>query len=179
MANVFFTSDLHFGHDNLREFRNKVHNKSFSEVSDVDQWLLSNWNSRVNHRDLVWVLGDVAWSTNDLEWLALCNGRKKLVLGNHDMERTGMSVGDYLKYFDSIHGVIKKYDVVMTHVPVHPQELVFRWTHNVHGHIHHEDRCIQDPRYINVNTDVRSGLPVSLDELREEIYDTEITPNSL
>ena len=169
MANVFFTSDLHLGHANLREFRNDVHGKSFAEVSDVDQWLLAQWNSVVRHNDLVWVLGDVAWSVSDLEWLHLMNGRKRLVLGNHDAEGRGMTINDYLPYFESVHGAIRKYKIVMTHVPIHPQELVYRWTCNVHGHIHHKERLIDDPRYINVNVDVRGGMPISLNQLREEI----------
>jgi len=169
MGNVFFTSDLHFGHENLRTFRNEVHGKSFSDVSDVDQWLLANWNSRVRHRDLVWVLGDVAWSKSDLEWLALCNGRKRLVMGNHDAEGRGISIDDYLPYFESIHGCIKKYGVVMTHVPIHVESLEFRWAHNVHGHIHHKEQNIKDTRYINVNVDVREGMPISLDELRRKL----------
>jgi len=167
MPNIFFTSDLHFGHENLREFRNKVHSKSFSEVTDVDQWLLSQWNSRVRHRDTVWVLGDVAWSKADLEWIALCNGTKHLVLGNHDTER--MHIEDFKPYFKNIHGVTKKYGVVMSHVPIHEKEMAFRWTHNVHGHIHHFDRCLEEPHYINVNVDVNGGLPISLDELRSKI----------
>ena len=168
-SQVFITSDLHLGHANLREFRNEVHNKSFSETSDVDQWLLAQWNSVVRHKDIVWVLGDVAWSKSDLEWLALMNGHKKLVLGNHDAEGRGMSIDDYLPYFESVHGCIKKYGLVMTHVPIHPQELAFRWTTNVHGHIHHMDRCLPKPNYINVNVDVRGGFPVKLDDIREEI----------
>ena len=170
MSNVFFTSDLHLGHENLREFRNKVHNKSWAEVSDVDQWLLAQWNSRVRHRDIVWVLGDVAWSVADLEWLALMNGTKHLVMGNHDGQHQ-MKAQDYLKYFKTINGVWKKYGVVMTHVPIHPNELCFRWETNVHGHIHHKERKIEDSRYINVNVDVRGGLPISLEELRQEIKD--------
>ena len=168
-AQVFFSSDLHLEHENFREFRNQVHGTSHSEVSDVDQWLLNNWNSKVRPKDIVWILGDIAWSKSGLEWLHLFNGHKKLILGNHDTERSNMRIHEYLPYFESIHGVHKKYGMVMSHVPIHPQELSFKWTHNIHGHIHHIDRSIKDPRYINVNTDVRGGYPVHLDEIRKEI----------
>lgn len=168
---IFFSSDLHLGHENLRTFRNQIHSTSHTEVSDVDQWLLNNWNSKVRHKDITWILGDVAWSKSDLEWLHLFNGRKKLILGNHDTEMKDMTIHDYLPYFESIHGIHKKYGFVMSHAPIHPNEIQpqYRWTHNVHGHIHHPDQCIEDPRYINVNTDVRNGMPVHLDEIRTEI----------
>ena len=168
-AQIFITSDLHLGHANLREFRNQVHGTSHAEVGDVDQWLLGNWNSVVRSKDHVWVLGDVAWSKSDLEWLQLMNGHKKLILGNHDAEGRGMTIEDYLPHFESTHGVLKKYGLVMTHVPIHPQELCYRWTTNVHGHIHHKERNLPKPDYINVNIDTRGGFPVKLDDIREEI----------
>ena len=168
-SQVFLSSDLHLGHQSLVKFRNGVHNKNFKNASDYDQWLLNNWNSKVRSKDHAWILGDVAWTKSDLEWLHLFNGHKHLILGNHDTERSNMDIHEYLPYFDSIHGVHKKYGVIMSHVPIHPNELAFRWTHNVHGHIHHAERNIDDPRYINVNTDVRGGFPIHLDEIRKEI----------
>ena len=168
-SQVFITSDLHIGHENLVEFRNQVHGTSHVDRNDMNQWLLAGWNSEVRPKDHVWVLGDVAWTKEDLELLDSMNGHKHLVLGNHDTERSTMGINEYLPYFESIHGCVKKYGFVMTHVPIHPQELAYRWTHNVHGHIHHKERIIDDPRYINVNLDVRSGFPVKLDDLREEI----------
>lgn len=168
-SQVFFTSDPHFQHHNLRELRNKTHNKSFSHVSEVDQWLINNWNSVVRPKDIIWVLGDVAWSKSGLKLLQLCNGHKKLILGNHDTENNKLTIQDYLPYFESIHGIHKKYGLVMSHVPIHPQELENRWTHNIHGHIHNIAKNIPDPRYINVNTDVRNGTPVHLDDIRKEI----------
>ena len=169
MANVFFTSDLHLDHENMVDFRNKVHNKSWSNANDVNQWLLEQWNSRVRSKDLVWVLGDISWSKSGLEWLALMNGTKRLILGNHDTEM--LHVTDMLPYFESIHSVVKKYGVVMTHVPIHTESLEYRWDYNMHGHIHDKDQDIKDPRYLNVNVDVRDGIPLSLDEVRKEIYE--------
>lgn len=169
MSNVFFTSDLHFDHHSLVDFRRGVHSLDFISTNDMNEWLVEKWNSRVRPKDMVWVLGDISWSLHGLEWLKLLNGHKRLVLGNHDTEGRGLKIADYLPYFETIHGAIKKYGVVMTHVPIHPNELCFRWETNVHGHIHHKERMIDDPRYINVNVDVRNGLPISLEELRQEI----------
>jgi len=173
MSNVFFTSDLHFGHDNLLEFRREVHNNAFpSYIEDMNQWLIEKWNSRVRPRDTVWVLGDVAWGDENLHYLAQCNGTKNLILGNHDLERGDSKLANYQREFEYIGGVKKKYKFVMSHCPIHPLELEHRnWTNNVHGHIHHFDRCLPEPTYINVNVDVNKGLPLSLDEIRKKIGD--------
>ena len=167
MGNVFFTSDLHLGHTRMLGFRRDVHKDVFPTQDHLNQHMVDQWNSVVkSKRDLVWVLGDVAMQNmDDLSFLHQMNGKKKLIMGNHDTEK----VSRYLKYFESVHAVVKKYGFVMTHVPVHPQELVYRtWKVNVHGHVHHEEKLLGHPYYC-VNVDVRDFKPVSLNDLRKEI----------
>lgn len=167
MDTVFFTSDLHLGHKKLLDFRNERTGNLFKDVDEMNEWVVKQWNSRVGKRGIVWVLGDIHWGDDVLHLFNEMNGRKRLILGNHD----GHDMRKFLPYFERIAGVTKKYDLVMSHVPIHPQELCFRWTTNVHGHIHHIERNLQAPEYINVNVDVRGGLPVSLEEIRKEIED--------
>ena len=167
MSGVFFTSDLHLGHAKLLSFRSERYKKLFPTVEHWNEFIVKQWNSRIGKKSIVWVLGDVNWGDDVLKLFHELNGRKRLVLGNHDDH----DMRKYLPYFERIAGVTKKYDLVMSHVPIHPQELCFRWTTNVHGHIHHIERNLQAPEYINVNVDVRGGLPVSLEEIRKEIED--------
>lgn len=176
---VFFTSDLHFDHHNLVDFRRGVHNQDFISTTDMNEWIVENHNKMVRKKDdIVWILGDVSWSLHGLEYLKLMNGRKRLILGNHDTEGRQLHVDAFRPYFESIHGVIKKYGFVMSHVPIHPNELVFRWTHNVHGHIHHKERVIDDPRYINANIDVNKGYPTSLEEIRSKMDGATVSSGS-
>lgn len=170
MSNVFFTSDLHLDHDNLVEFRNGVHGTNFKGSEEVNIHIMEQWNRKVrSRRDIVWVLGDVSWSKEGLKWLDSMNGEKRLILGNHDTER--LNIADFLPYFTEIHGITKKYNIVMSHVPIHPESLEFRWKYNMHGHIHYKERDINDKRYLNVNMDLRDFTPISLDEVRKEIGD--------
>lgn len=173
MSRIWFTSDLHLGHGTLLTFRNDIHKCVFPTVAHMDDWLIDKWNSVVRPRDVVYVLGDVAWGKQGLELLPLhqMNGTKHLIMGNHDQH----PMDEYTKYFQRIYGIRKKYGFVMSHCPLHPKEAaesIYRnWKFNIHGHIHHKDRCIGDPRYINVNVDVRGGLPVSLEQIRQEMED--------
>ena len=173
MANVFFTSDLHFGHENLVTFRNSVHKQGFTCSDDVDEWLIERWNSRIRKRDdIVWVLGDAAWGYDNFHHFARLNGTKKLIMGNHDLEKGNYNIGfkRMMAEFDEVYGVKKKYGFVMSHCPIHPNELEYRnWHTNVHGHIHHIEKCLGEPKYINVNVDVNNGFPLTLDEIREKI----------
>lgn len=61
MAKVFFTSDLHFGHENVIRFDNRP----FETVEEMDAELIRRWNARVGKGDLVYVLGDMIWKTRN------------------------------------------------------------------------------------------------------------------
>jgi len=166
MTQIFFTSDTHFGHKSFLGYRSEVHKKLFPSEHHMNEFLIESWNSVVRPKDIVWHLGDVAWGDQHLHYLARCNGRKELILGNHDKLRAK----HYLRYFHDLHGIVKKYGVVMSHVPIHPQEMQYKnWSTNVHGHIHHKEKLLKEPEYICVNVDVAGAVPISLDEIRSKI----------
>lgn len=171
---IYFISDLHFSHLSFSRFRQEVHPGSFSNINEHDEWLIDNWNSVVRkQRDIVWVLGDIAWNNEGLKRVKQLNGVKNLILGNHDSQR--FKVQEFMRYFSSIHGVIRKYDFIMSHCPIHPNELNYHnWHTNVHGHIHHieKQKKIEEEnpgKYINVNVDILGPKPIRLEELRERI----------
>jgi calcineurin-like phosphoesterase family protein len=51
---VWFTSDTHFGHENIIKYCDRP----FDSVEEMDEALVSNWNEVVGHNDLVYHLGD-------------------------------------------------------------------------------------------------------------------------
>ena len=82
MPNVFFTSDLHFGHKNIIRFDNRP----FFSVEEMDKTLIENWNRKVSEDDTVYILGDISWYNDEktTEIFAGLNGHKILIKGNHD-----------------------------------------------------------------------------------------------
>jgi len=83
MSTMFFTADLHFGHARIIE----LCNRPFESTEEMDEALIANWNAVVGDPDdLVWVLGDYALGKRQhaLTYLDRLNGRKILVIGNHD-----------------------------------------------------------------------------------------------
>ncbi len=83
MGKVFFTSDLHFGHENAIRFDNRP----FKNVEEMDAELIKRWNAKVGKGDLVYVLGDMIWKSHngDAEQLIRSlNGQIILIKGNHD-----------------------------------------------------------------------------------------------
>ena len=81
--NVFFTSDLHFGHENVLRFDSRP----WRTVEEMDEELIRRWNNKVAPGDIVYVLGDLIWKTLDGDAPALLkrlNGQIILIKGNHD-----------------------------------------------------------------------------------------------
>jgi calcineurin-like phosphoesterase family protein len=115
-------------------------------------------------RTLWWILGDVAMEESRLALLDRVPGRKRLVLGNHDNFPSVL----YLRYFESLHGTEKHYDMWLSHVPIHEWELFGRV--NIHGHSHSNPVEIRDdPRYLNACIEwLPNGVPISLEEVRAE-----------
>lgn len=164
---IYFISDLHLGHKNIMGFNQRAH----ETIDDMHIAMMEAWNEKVRKmRDIVYVLGDVAFDLDALKWLQAFNGTKRLVLGNHDK----FDYPVYAKYFDKVYHFHKGYHgMVFTHIPIHPNELVYRnWKYNIHGHVHDVSKSPgvrDDPRYFNVNCDVIGYAPIELSELREQL----------
>lgn len=80
---VFFTSDTHFNHSNILRHSNRP----FTDIEEMNQVLIENWNRVVGKNDLVFHLGDFAFGGAAV-WnriLDQLNGRIVLIVGNHDI----------------------------------------------------------------------------------------------
>ncbi len=80
MSQVRFIGCLHFSHESVAKWRD------FENSFYHDELLISHWNRTVHKKDLTYILGDVTMEkSNDYYQLDRLNGRKIVVLGNHDL----------------------------------------------------------------------------------------------
>ncbi len=83
MPTTWFTSDYHLGHRNII----RLCNRPFANVEEMDQAIIERHNACVGQADTVYDLGDFAFRCS-AEYAVAClhrlNGRRHLVLGNHD-----------------------------------------------------------------------------------------------
>lgn len=151
---TFVIGDLHFGH---RKVAMAV--RGFPTVEQHNHELIARWNSRVRSVDTVYVLGDVVFGASYLPLLDKLNGLKKLVMGNHDNE---FASARWLDYFARIMGCAEVNGWLLSHMPVHPNQLG-RWPLNVHGHMH--TNTVGEPGYFCASAE-RIGLaPITLEEI--------------
>ena len=82
MSNIFFVSDTHWGHANIIKYSNRP----FTDVDEMDEKLIENWNKVVKRDDMVYHLGDFAFMKiekfRQLIWRL--NGNIGVIKGNHD-----------------------------------------------------------------------------------------------
>lgn len=189
MANHFVFSDPHFGHAGILAFivhrldcpqrgkkllRDVVPGprlcdcplmRSFKTVEEMDETIIAKWNAVVNPPDKVYVLGDVAMKWHYIATIGRCNGHKDLIRGNHDTFPTKK----YLPFFKEIYGSRLYEDMLLTHIPIHPESLRYNWT-NVHGHVHSNVGPLHfGHRYLNVSCEVTDYQPLAIEEVRQLI----------
>lgn len=172
MPNSYFISDTHFGHSNILTFKDDMGNpvRSFSSVEEMDEHMVTQWNSVVKPQDRVYHLGDVVINKKYLPIVDRLNGRKVLIMGNHDI----FGAHEYLKHFEDVRAykIYPQYGIVCSHIPLY-SEVFNRWKLNVHGHLHSnvvhdykgEEEDFIDKRYFSVCVEKTNYTPISLDEI--------------
>lgn len=166
MKDIYLISDTHFQHHNI------VHKfdppRPFHTVNEMDDQIIERWNSVVKPGDKVYHLGDVFFGNKETFkslWPRL-NGRKRLVVGNHDDVKF-LSSGNFFEKV-MLWRKFKEFGLVLTHTPLHSSTLKegrFGGEEiNVHGHTHFNG----SPKgpYVSVCCEMIDYTPVHIEEVR-------------
>jgi calcineurin-like phosphoesterase family protein len=177
---VFFCSDLHFSHKNIIKFCKRP----WETPEEMNKALIENWNNTVSKDDIVFCLGDFAYS----HWkqiLQQLNGTIYLILGNHDISRyPGDNV---MKLFAGVYHqlriTVNGRKLYLNHFPLLCFDGVYRpkkemiW--QLFGHVHtlKEGNTGKDferlnyllPMQYDVGIDFNDYKPISFEEVSEKI----------
>ena len=170
MKKVFVCADLHFSHNNIIKYENRP----FSDVNEMDEELIKNWNSVVSKDDKVFVLGDVAFTSKSRTkgLVGRLNGHKTLIMGNHDRGRTIQFWRDAGFDFVSPYPIVYKTqsDVlcVLSHEPMPYESFDY---FNVYGHVH------GDPLYLS-HTKWSSCVSIERLNYRPALLDDVVSGNA-
>ncbi len=101
----------------------------------MNETLVDNWNSVVSNKDKVFMVGDFALGNKKkiIEIGQRLNGRKTLILGNHDNEGKQVYYNAGFEYI-SRHPIIFQEFFIVSHGPQFIQENGLYV--NIFGHIH-------------------------------------------
>lgn len=170
MATIWLISDTHFGHANILRFcryDGTLLRPGFSTVEEMDDYMVEKWNSVVKAQDHIYHLGDVVMDVRHLPIMCRLNGHKRLVLGNHDDPHMRL----YAPYFEKIFSMRRLDNLLLTHVPVHPESLDKKLLANVHGHVHNNvPQGHFGQKYYNVSVEMLDDYtPITLEDLKVRI----------
>jgi calcineurin-like phosphoesterase family protein len=188
VSKVYVIADPHWGHENVINVPVR-RDMGFKSGVEHDEHIIANWNRTVTKYDTVLLLGDIGFDRKGYVSQGIVprlNGRIEVVAGNHD-------TAEICALFDKVHGVKIVKRAILTHIPIHPQEMY--WDINVHGHLH-GNRVKKyanspaagslgvpgetDPRYICVSCEHTNYTPVDLHILLEthrEIWKGALLPD--
>ena len=158
---IYFTSDSHFSHANILKYCNRP----FTDVHHMNTVLTNNWNSIIDQNDTVYFLGDFAMSNYPEKYFDRLNGKKHLVVGNHDKKNTvnlpWESKSDLLKI--NVDGQI----IVLCHYSMRVWDRSHHGSWHLFGHSHGKL-----PPYglsFDVGVDANNYSPISFNEVKTKI----------
>lgn len=161
MSNTFFTSDTHFGHKNIL----RLCSRPWESIDEHDRALIDAWNSRVHQEDLIFFLGDFAFTSPARAGriLSELHGYKYLVRGNHDSRRMTMLLGwsGHIEEGTTV-GIEDGYFAVLSHKP--PRGALTPGRIYLHGHSHGKKPRTREHLY-DVGVDANSFAPVLSTEI--------------
>lgn len=156
MVATYYTADQHFDHARIIEYAGR----EFADVDEMDHVMIERWNETVRPEDVVYHLGDFALASAGriAELVAMLNGYKTLIVGNHDRSPKRMvELG-----FDEAYREAEYTKWRLLHWP--PADTRRR---TLCGHVHGLWNWRGTPQYpqINVGVDVRDYKPQTLAEI--------------
>ena len=146
-------------------------NRPFKTIEEYNSKLIKEWNKTVSREDTVYILGDVGpvgeINEDDLaNVIEQLNGRKVLVLGNHDREYLYTDDDWRALGFNKVYELPVVYNgfIILSHEPMYvSKQSPFK---NIYGHVH------GNPNYKDVSSAgacvcvERIGYkPIALDEI--------------
>lgn len=168
---IWFTADTHFGHNRIIQYCKRP----FQNHQEMEEKIIQNFNEVLHPGDLIYHLGDVAWSTwplNRLKSRLKCKNLH-LILGNHDNRKEN----EYRQTYTSVNTLktihIQGYPhVTMCHYPMRSWPAKGYGAYHLFGHCH--GTLAMFDRSFDVGVDPSAFRLVSLEEVHQRLKDIPI-----
>lgn len=175
MSRIWFTSDLHFGHN--KEFLYGP--RGFNNAWEMSEKIVENWNKVVAPEDDVYVLGDLMLGDNEYGRKMICQlkGNLHIILGNHDTEARQEIYKNLYNVVEVCYATQIKVDgwnFYLSHYPTMTCNLEKDFSKhcllNLYGHTHQKGNFYNGlPFCYHVGLDSHNNTPVSFEQVIEDI----------
>lgn len=161
MGKTWFTSDTHFGHANIIKYSKRP----FSDVNEMVEMLIKNWNETVSPGDTVFHLGD--FSFNDAnKYLPRLNGYIILIHGNHDNDKTKKNTG-FGNTYPFLEIELGNDTIVLSHYAMRVWNKCHKGALHFFGHSH--GQMPGNSLSCDVGVDCWNYKPVNLEQIKKRL----------
>jgi calcineurin-like phosphoesterase family protein len=135
--NIWMLADHHLDHANIIKYEDRP----FAGVEEMSEEIIKRHNAVVSKDDKVFFLGDVGFGKPEhlAQYIKRMNGRKTLILGNHDIS----SIPSVARWLEAGFVEVSRYPILfaewywLSHEPLYMNEATPYV--NVFGHVHSND----------------------------------------
>ena len=165
---TFFTSDTHLGHYNIIRYCNRP----FKTADEMDEKIISNWNSVVKSKDTVYHIGDFCFG-DAKDYLDRLNGHIIFVQGNHDkpLQRILSPLELPFKRAASINGQY----IVLSHFAMRVWDKSHFNAWHLYGHSH--NTLPSSGKSFDVGVDAWNYYPISFEQVKKQMSLQPNNPN--
>ena len=159
--NYFFTSDTHFGHENILKYSNRP----FKTIEEMDETIISNWNNTISKEDIVYHLGDFCMGNDFEKYSKRLNGRINYIKGSHDKSNWTYMIELYPK--DLLDEFGNKRLIVLCHYSMRS----WAKSHYASWHLfgHHHGKLEPYGLSFDIGVDCNNFYPFSLEEIKKRM----------
>ena len=168
-CNVWFIGDTHFYHNNIIEYCNRP----FKDVYEMNEQEVQNWNNTVSKNDKVFMVGDFALANKAkiIEIGQRLNGRKTLILGNHDHESK-------YTYYEAGFEYVSRYPIIFEDLYIISHQPQFIQSHsmyaNIFAHVHDSPEYTDcSPCSFCVSAERINYTPIEFNEIVRRMKDND------
>jgi len=165
--NIYVISDSHFNHWNI----NRYTKRRFSNLEQMNSTLIGKWNKVVRPNDIIINVGDVIFTKGESEEIKKVikklNGRKILVMGNHDRKSMAFYLSNGFDFVcEKFTWQFNNHRLLFLH---NPNNIIARdyrdYNFIIHGHWHNKGKFVRKRgkcRIVNVSTEQLNHIPINL-----------------
>jgi calcineurin-like phosphoesterase family protein len=174
--NTFFTSDTHLRHKKILVYQP---NRKYSDIDEMNEALIRNWNETVPEGATVIHHGDFAFASKAKikEYRERLNGRIILILGNHDYYSEVVGAFGEDNIFDSKIYRVGSQLIHSCHFPMASWSDAEDGSWQLHGHYH--GHKVDDTMYkrMDVGIDTHPAhRPYTFKEIERYMSKRTLTP---
>ena len=179
---IWLTADIHYGHKNIIKYSERP----FKNITEMNNTIVSNWNSVATCKDTVYILGDITLESIHTfrEFIKRIVAKEVFIIpGGHDKRWVKQFPDDYFhkysgdydydKYVNIVSSLyeirVAHETIVLCHYPMETWEKSHYGSLHFHGHAH----CHLPLRKnrLDVGVDCHNFFPVSLEQAKKLIQE--------